>query len=469
MNDITNAPAYIQSLLEEPRVPGEALPFSQAAPDSAEAVEVEHPFPDEVLDPDAVKVVRRLVDKGHEAYLVGGCVRDLLFGLQPKDFDLATSAQPNEVRQLFRNCRIIGRRFRLAHIYFRDKVLEVATFRAAAREETESDESGELLIREDNVFGNRGQDALRRDFTVNALLYDVKRGVIIDHAGGVADAEAKVIRSIGDPDIRVQEDPIRMLRAVRLAARVGATIDPATWAAIVKHREKLLDAAAPRILEDILRMFRGGAIAPAFDLMLESGMLQVVLGELHDHLAARAREGDTEEVEALRAVLRQADRHTRAGRELGTPVQLATLLAPLVLTPADHEGRGSPAEKATRRMRPIATRLSLARKDGERIRQILLTLPKMAPPPPSSRRRRGSSVLLKRSYFEDALHLFEIHTEAMGDFREEAARWRERYAETQGADAGSAAEKGGESAGGESKRRPRRRSSRRRGGRRRRS
>lgn len=350
-------------------------------------------------------------------------------------------------------------------------MLEVATFRAAAREDGESEESGELLIRDDNVFGNRAEDALRRDFTVNALLYDVQRGVIIDHAGGVADAEARVIRSIGDPDIRVQEDPIRMLRAIRLAARVGATIDPATWAAIVKHREKVLDAAAPRILEDLLRMFRGGAMAPAFDLLVQSGLLQVVLGELHDHLAQRVREGDTEEVEALRAVLRQADRHTRAGQQLGTPVQLATLLAPLVLTPRDKEGRGSPGEQAMRRMRPIATRLSLARKDGERMRQILLALPKMAPPPPSSRRRRGSSVLLKRLYFEDALRLFEIHTEATGDFREEAARWRAQYAELEPDAAKDRSSRGTATAdeGGEPKKKPRRRSSRRRGGRRRRS
>ncbi|MCU0253630.1 MAG: polynucleotide adenylyltransferase PcnB, partial [Acidobacteria bacterium] len=296
-----------------------------ARTDLAPAQEIPAVFPAERLDADAVRIVERLADAGFEAYLVGGCVRDLLFGLRPKDFDIATSAHPNEVRRLFRNCRIIGRRFRLAHLHFRDKIVEVATFRAGASEPTE--ENGDRLIREDNVFGTAAEDAFRRDFTWNALFYDVRRQVILDFVGGVGDVERRVLRTIGDPELRMAEDPIRILRALRLAARLGCTLDAPTWRAIVARREDILRAAAPRILEDLLRMFRGGAVAPAFDLMRESGVLEVVLPELAQHLARAAEQGRTEELEALRAALRQTDRLTVSGRAFAAPVQLAVLLA----------------------------------------------------------------------------------------------------------------------------------------------
>src|SRR3990170_1996313 len=148
--------------------------------------------------PDADKVVRRLARHGYKAYLVGGCVRDLLLGRKPKDFDVATSATPNEIKQLFRNCRIIGRRFRLAHIFFGTKIIETSTFRANPRDQPDADPE-ELLIRRDNVFGTETDDAQRRDFTINGLFYDVETETVIDHVGGLADLEARLIRTIGEP------------------------------------------------------------------------------------------------------------------------------------------------------------------------------------------------------------------------------------------------------------------------------
>ena len=156
----------------------------------------------ELIDPEADKVVRRLRRHGHQAYLVGGCVRDLLLHRTPKDFDVATSATPNQVRSLFRNCRIIGRRFRLAHVFFGDKIIETSTFRSNPREGVDVDEVEELLIRRDNVFGTDEEDARRRDFTINGLFYDVEAGQVIDFVGGRADLEARLVRTIGDPDIR---------------------------------------------------------------------------------------------------------------------------------------------------------------------------------------------------------------------------------------------------------------------------
>jgi poly(A) polymerase len=193
----------------------------------------------ELIDADADRVVRKLAKAGFKAYLVGGCVRDLLVGKKPKDFDVATSATPNEIRNTFRNCRIIGRRFRLAHVVFGDKIIETSTFRANPRDDDE--DAGELLIRRDNVFGSENEDAKRRDFTINGLFYDVERQRVIDHVGGLPDLKAGLIRTIGDPDIRFQEDPIRMLRALKFSARLGFEFEQNTFDAMLRWRHDLLN------------------------------------------------------------------------------------------------------------------------------------------------------------------------------------------------------------------------------------
>ena len=224
------------------------------------------------IDSDADRVVRKLTRAGYKAYLVGGCVRDLLVGKTPKDFDVATSATPNEIKATFRNSRIIGRRFRLAHVFFDQKIIETATFRANPREEDEHD----LLIRRDNVFGTESEDARRRDFTINGLFYDVEREEVIDHVSGLADLEAKLVRTIGDPDIRFQEDPVRMLRAIKFAARLDFGFEPATWKALLRWRSEISKCAPPRLLEEMHRLLRGGAARRSFELMVETGVLAVL-------------------------------------------------------------------------------------------------------------------------------------------------------------------------------------------------
>jgi len=224
------------------------------------------------IDPDADRVVRKLNRAGYKAYLVGGCVRDLLVGRTPKDFDVATSATPNEIKATFRNSRIIGRRFRLAHVFFGSKIIETSTFRANPRDEDDHD----LLIRRDNVFGNETEDARRRDFTINGLFYDVEREEVIDHVGGLADLEAKLIRTIGDPDVRFQEDPVRMLRAIKFAARLEFGFEPATWRALLRWRGEISKCAPPRLLEEIHRLMRGGACRRSFELLVETGTLAIL-------------------------------------------------------------------------------------------------------------------------------------------------------------------------------------------------
>src|SRR5881628_2603558 len=219
----------------------------------------EHPISRRDIDPDALKVLYRLRQFDYIAYLVGGSVRDLILGRHPKDFDIGTSAHPYQVKKLFRNCWIIGRRFRLAHVRFGQKVIEVATFRRQVEpgEEVVQDgvpapdphsPQGAHLIHHDNTFGTPEEDAFRRDFTINALFYDIGTFSVIDYVDGLADLRNGVVRSIGDPDVRLREDPVRMIRARALASRLEFTIEPGLLEAIRANRHEITKSSPPRLL-----------------------------------------------------------------------------------------------------------------------------------------------------------------------------------------------------------------------------
>ncbi|MCL1887942.1 MAG: polynucleotide adenylyltransferase PcnB [Kiritimatiellaeota bacterium] len=236
------------------------------------------------IDPDALRVLQRLSAAGHTAYLVGGGVRDLLLGRVPKDFDVSTDAHPGALKRLFRNCFLIGRRFRLAHIIFGKKIIETSTFRRQPEPDPAQDGNGEVYQREDNTFGTPEEDAKRRDFTVNALFYDIKTFAVIDYVGGLKDLAAKTMRTIGDPNIRFREDPVRMMRAARLAARLGFRIDWASRRAMRRHAAEIHNASAPRVQEEIMRLFTHRAAEGAFRLLWEHGLLQHLMPDLHDHV-----------------------------------------------------------------------------------------------------------------------------------------------------------------------------------------
>src|SRR5438128_1249450 len=271
----------------------------------------EHTISRKDIDPDALKVLHRLRQYEHTAYLVGGSVRDLLIGRHPKDFDIGTSAHPYQVKKIFRNCWIIGRRFRLAHVRFGTKNIEVATFRrhvtaeeiaaeeaaAAAAEATapatdapsaepDADEARDRLIHRDNTFGTPEEDAFRRDFTVNALFYNIADFSIIDYTGGLRDLEAGVVRSIGDPNERFCEDPVRMMRAVALAARLDFTIDPPIDAAIEQHRAEIARSAPPRLMDEFYKILRAGHSERAFLMMAERRLLEPIASHLQEAAGA---------------------------------------------------------------------------------------------------------------------------------------------------------------------------------------
>ncbi len=218
----------------------------------------------------ALKVLYRLHNSGYQAFLVGGCVRDALLGLHPKDFDVATNATPDQVRALFENCRLIGRRFRLAHVRFGREIIETATFRAAAIHEADDvahDTEGRIL--RDNVYGTIEEDVWRRDFTCNALYYNIADFSIWDYTDGVADIERRRLMLIGDADLRMREDPVRMLRAVRFAAKLGFTIDPTVVQSMHKHAGLISNVPAARLFDEFLKMFQTGFAERTFDLLCE--------------------------------------------------------------------------------------------------------------------------------------------------------------------------------------------------------
>jgi len=406
---------------------------------------VHHPVALQELDPDAVRIVKRLTRFDYTGYLVGGCVRDLLLDLKPKDFDIATSATPRQVKRLFSNCRIIGRRFRLAHVYFQNgKIIEVATFRArdaadGAPEFAEAeappsqaaDDGDDLLIRDDNVFGTPEEDALRRDFTINALFYDVNAETVIDHADGLGDLRRRLVRTIGDPVVRFREDPIRILRAIKFAARLDFAIEAKTLAALRQTRTEIPKAAAPRILEEFNRFCRSGSGRRSFELAFETGVFEVILPELS------ATYGDAgAERRILFALLDAIDARWKAGREVYPGDIFAALLfvavaAGLGLTldpkrPAKRDARDG-RTLVDDALRPIAVRLRIARKDQEHTRQVLTALQRMVPLKPM---RRGAKVaLMRRPAFADAMAVLEALAPLQGgEFEAARASWADAAA-----------------------------------------
>ncbi|WP_019868403.1 polynucleotide adenylyltransferase PcnB [Methylovulum miyakonense] len=246
----------------------------------------EHNISRAQISENALKVLYRLQKEGFEAYLVGGCVRDLLLGREPKDFDVVTNADPEQVRKVFRNCRIIGRRFRLAHVHFGREVIEVATFRGAGEAQNDKqvlNNEGRLL--RDNVYGTIEEDVWRRDFTVNALYYNIKDFSVVDYVQGMEDHKNAMLRLIGDPDTRFREDPVRMLRAVRFAVKLGFKLHPDCEKAMHGAAELLASIPAARLYDEVLKLFLYGYALQVFEMLRHYGLFQILFPDTEQSLA----------------------------------------------------------------------------------------------------------------------------------------------------------------------------------------
>lgn len=379
------------------------------------------------IDPDALRVLYRLHENGYVAYLVGGSVRDLLLERRPKDFDIGTSAQPHQIKKLFRNCWIIGRRFRLAHVKFGSKTIEVATFRrqvpvadvdAEAAETPDAPEINEdnrgnaagslrpdRLIYRDNTYGTPEEDAFRRDFTVNALFYDIATFSIIDYVGGLRDLEARIIRSIGDPDVRFLEDPVRMLRAVVLAARLEFTIDEPILESIELQKHEIARSAPARLVEEYYKILRSGHAQQAFKQLRSTGLLKAITPEL-----AADQEGLWRAVAALD---RYRARFHDAPDTLTNAILAGTLLFPMGLAGRRQRFSADPLER-----RVELGLLPIARRDVERLHQIFALQQRLLDVDAPVRAQRG---LLHRSAFPESLTWLDIH----GDRPDAVAHWRQ--------------------------------------------
>lgn len=275
----------------------------------------------------------RLKDAGYEAYLVGGGVRDLLLGREPKDFDVATDAHPEQIKAVFRNCRLIGRRFRLAHVHFGREIIEVATFRAQHNGDEEGGvtEDGGRIVR-DNVYGTVEDDAVRRDFTVNALYYNIKDFSVVDYAGGIDDLEAGMLKLIGDPEVRYREDAVRMLRAVRFAAKLGFRIHPEAEAPIFELGHLLSDIAAARLFEEVLKLFLGGSAVQTYELLGHYDLLQYLFPQT-------AHELENDQGGRFHALILRAMENTDSRIAEGKPVTPAFLYAVFMWLPMQRRAK----------------------------------------------------------------------------------------------------------------------------------
>ena len=404
----------------------------------------DHPISRKRIDADALRVLYRLRKFNHTAYLVGGGVRDLLLDRRPKDFDIGTSAHPNEVKRIFRNCWIIGRRFRLAHVKFGDKTIEVATFRrqveapAAAPADAPGpdapargagpdapaaapgrDVAGgraaarRAPVRRDNTFGTPEEDAFRRDFTINALFYDIATFAIIDYVGGMRDLRRRLIRCIGDPGERFHEDPVRMLRAVTFGARLGFRLDAPVREAIAEHHGLIAQASPARLLEELYKILRGGLAARTFGSLSRRGLLQHLAPEVERCRNSRRLRRSLLALDAYRAGFEAAP------DTLSNAILLGSLAEPV------QEMDLAPRPREDRTPRLSLGDLPVPRRDVERLRHVLLLQPKLTDPGLPARAARG---ILARDSFADALTWLRIH----GQDPEAVARWEDLAAQGPG-------------------------------------
>ena len=419
----------------------------------------EHPISRTHIDPDALKTLYRLRSSGHKAYLVGGSVRDLLLGRVPKDFDIGTDAPPQAVRRLFRNCRLIGRRFRLAHILFPEgKVIEVATFRR--RPEALDPNAPELLMTSDNVFGTAREDALRRDFTSNGLFYDISDFSVLDYVGGLDNLEAGLVRTIGDPEVRFREDPVRMMRAVEFASRLGFAITPDAYEAILNHRKEIVKSAPPRVTEELAQSLKGGHALPTFLLLREVGLLDVLFPELADVLRELDPEHPHGTGHLFWALLDVLDAERRRGRAYEDAVLFGLFFLPVArarvrrIAPDGDPSPGALSVLLEDLVTPIAARMALPHAIAHRIKLALSLVGRLSHRPDA---RVATRRLVFREAFPAALDLFELRVMATGRGEDLAREWRALSERARSARGRSAAE---EPAPSPPRNRPRRRGGR---------
>lgn len=378
----------------------------------------------------ANKVLYGLKESGYLAYLAGGGVRDLLLERNPKDFDVATNATPEEVKKVFRNCRLIGRRFRLAHVYFHQEIIEVATFRAPVPGEAEQPKDNTFrekngLVLRDNVFGSPEEDALRRDFTINALFYNIADFSIIDYVNGMEDLNHRILRVIGDPETRFTEDPVRILRAIRFAATLDFRIEDSAREAIRTQAARLEGCSSSRLYEEIQKLLSCGKAERVFELCRELDVFEHLFPEIGAWLNAPDGEGKTH---WLQKTFHQSDRWREAGFQVAPALLFALLFGEYHEWVADHitQEEGLPHAEALqeathRHIHQLCNRIQIPKAVTAHIAEIMAGQPRFLITTP----KNATRILRHRSFLEAFLY-FKFSARVAGRHKEELLWWEEQ-------------------------------------------
>jgi poly(A) polymerase len=376
-----------------------------------------HPISRKNIDEEALKVLYRLHRHGFLSYLVGGSVRDLLLGKIPKDFDVATDAHPHEINGLFKNSRIVGRRFRLVHIFFKGgKIIEVSTFRSRSEFEEVETEEGEIIRKES--FGTPAEDAFRRDITINGLFYNIADFSIIDYVGGTADLEKRIIKTIGDPDERFEQDPVRMIRVIRHAARTEFPIEDQTFQAILRHQKEIRRCSPSRLRDEFLRELKEGVAKPSLYLMLQTGLLFSLFPDLERALGDESLWGKKTQ-EFFLSLFALVDQLTKTGRPVSESILLALFLTPFLRSVTPEHPFLRIREKyqyMTQTIRwaaqQIFTPFSFPRRSKEMAYQILIAQSII-------KRAIQKGIIPKRlrvkKYFKETILLYGVEAQAKGE------------------------------------------------------
>ncbi len=373
----------------------------------------------------AIKVLYRLNSAGHVAYLAGGAVRDILLGHRPKDFDIVTDARPNKIKKVFRNSRMIGRRFRLAHIYFHDEIIECATFR---RELDESEEpakkthfskNGGMVMR-DNVYGTPEQDALRRDFTVNALFYNIKDFTVIDYVKGMQDLDQRIIRCIGDPHVRYAEDPVRMIRALRFAAKLDFDVEQETYRAIHDQAALLANASPARMYEEVQKLFFCGNARKLIYYLEDTGLLEVLFLDLTKFLAENPKEKLW-----IERVAKQLDVWRKAEKQISATLLFALIFGPICEHAAERvkgERAGCVRSAAQSQLNGLRERIVIPNHVKTSVAHILADQHSLLNP----HRRKKAGRFLHRKGFAESFIYFKLRSRHIGENAKDIEWWENR-------------------------------------------
>lgn len=382
----------------------------------------QHPVSRKHFSEAALKVLYRLNTKGYLGYLAGGAVRDILLDRDPKDFDVVTDARPNQIRKVFRNSRMIGRRFRLAHIFFHDEIIECSTFRRQVDDTEEQksrhfDKNDGMVVR-DNMYGSPEEDAVRRDFTVNALYYDIQNFSIIDYVDGMRDMEARLIRSIGDPLLRYTEDPVRMIRAIRFAAKLDFRIEEQTYQAIKEKRMLIRNASPARMYEEIQKLFICGNAVRLLKYLEDTGLLEAMFPELSEFVAK-----DSREREWLRRAAQQFDKWRAAGKVIGPNLIFGLLFGPLCEAQAAQCKGGDPISNAKKsalqEFNSMRERVVIPKNVKYAVGDMLADQILLSQSP----RGKKSKRLVRRRGFAEALVYFKLRSRHSGRNNKQVEAW----------------------------------------------